>query len=110
MVALNPVQEWEGVVTEVSGDDFEARLHSAGRLVGVEETALFPRAVVPKDDVDLLKVGAIFSWSISAGRSPEGHYTATSEIKFRRHPVWSERDIALARSQAERWRNSIRWE
>jgi len=90
---FSALQRWEGVVQSLSdsGDTFWAELHdldkapSDGRLM----VELYVEDV-SQDDAPLLRVGAVFYWTIgyrSALRDGRGTRTRASQLRFRRRPV-----------------------
>lgn len=87
------LQQWEGVVEEVEGEEFFARLSDRTNPAREQEVATFECAEVSTDDLPLLVPGAVFYWSISYRVARHGQKTRTSSIKFRRLPAWSANDI-----------------
>ena len=78
------VQEWEGYVLEVVGDEFVARLVdiTAGSS-HEEEEAIIPLAEISDGDAAALRVGGIFRWVIGYKCSPPGTMEWVSQIVFR---------------------------
>ncbi|HEX8947795.1 MAG TPA: hypothetical protein VF790_02465, partial [Dissulfurispiraceae bacterium] len=93
------LQKWEGVVTEIGKDVFNARLFDL-TANNPEEIAEFSIDDVSEDDRELLKPGAIFYWSIGYLTTRTGQRMRMSFIKFRRLPAWTERDIKSAKKRA----------
>ena len=102
-------QEWEGYVTEISGEEFSAHLLDL-TSDGVEEEATFSVDDVSNIHRSLLKEGAVFRWSIVYERSKGGTKKRVSSIVFRRLPAWSKRDIAKSLEDAEQYQQNITWE
>lgn len=108
--SFEPLQEWEGYVTEVRDDSFVARLLDLTQNSAFEqEEAEFQIDDVSRDDRDLLAVGAIFRWAIGYETMLGGTRRKVSTIAFRRLPVWRASDIAEARSQARDYLEKIEW-
>ena len=98
---LHALQEWEGYVIEMNGDEFVARLVdlTAGST-HEEEEAVIPQAEVSECDVATMGVGSIFRWVIGYERSPAGTKKRISQIVFRDLPRMAERDFRDGRSWA----------
>jgi hypothetical protein len=96
------LQEWEGIVIERKGDSFVARLHdlSDKQRIG-EEEATFPVKEVSDDDLELLKIGAVFRWTIGFQKLGATKQRI-SQLVFRRLPQWTKRDIREADDLAAR--------
>ena len=84
---LQPLQEWEGYVVGIEGDEFVARLVdlTAGRSHESEE-AVIPMAEISEYDASRMVVGSIFRWVIGYRHSVEGTRTRVSQIVFRDLP------------------------
>ena len=103
---LHVLQEWEGYVVEMGGDDLVARLVdlTAGSSHEDEE-AVIPLAAISESDVAAVDVGSIFRWVIGYERSPAGTKKRVSRIVFRDRPRMEERDF----QEGRRWaRETIR--
>ena len=96
---LLPLESWEGVVEHVDPDGgwFSARLLSES---GPEEIAEFDLVEVSRGDRDLVQQDAIFYWTIGYRETLAGQRSRESVIRFRRLPVWSERELEEARQEA----------
>ena len=92
--SLHVLQEWEGYVVEMRGDEFVARLVdlTAGST-HEEEEAIIPVAAISEGDVAAVDVGSIFRWVIGYERSPAGTRKGVSRIVFRDLPRMTERDF-----------------
>jgi hypothetical protein len=108
---LQPIQEWEGYVTDIGGETFTARLTdvTAGDDVAAEE-AEFPLEDVADGDRSLLKPGAVFRWTIGYLKAPTGNKKRVSQIVFRRLPQWTNRELEAAAEKARHIAGSITWE
>ena len=62
---LHPLQEWEGYVTEIRGDEFVADLLdlTAGDAVAMKE-AVIPKDELSPEDQGRLTIGSLFRWVI----------------------------------------------
>lgn len=102
------LQKWEGVVTEVEKDIFNARLLDLTDD-NPEEEADFSIEEVSEDDRKLLKPGAVFYWSLGYLTTGTGQVIRTSIVKFRRLPAWTETELKKAQEQATKIRRTIGW-
>lgn len=91
---------WEGTVVRIGAESFIATLRSLRNPNDSEKEAEIPIDEVTPDDLELLQPGAVFYWTIGYDISPSGTRRRTSQIKFRRLPAWTKKDIDRARSQA----------
>ena len=99
--SLHVLQEWEGYIVEMRGDEFVARLVdlTAGST-HEEEEAIIPWAAISKSDVATVDGGSIFRWVIGYERSPAGTRKRVTRIVFRDQPRMAERDFREARRWA----------
>ena len=99
---LHPTQEWEGLVTGIHDDGFEARLLdlTAGDPVD-REVATIPFDAVGAEDRSLLRVGSIFRWVIGCEKSIDGTRRSVSRIVFLDPPRLTQRDLEKGREWAE---------
>ncbi len=101
---LIALKEWEGFVTEIDMGDgsFSARL--CDLTDGTRETeaqaTLYIDDLDP-DDHELLKLGGIFRWVIGYRDTKFGTRERVSNIRFRRLPAWSAREIKRAKQAGE---------
>ena len=92
---------WECAVENVGDSTFTAILRSL-RTPGESETvAEIPRDEVSDDDLELLSPGAIFYWTVGYQVSPAGTRKRFSQIKFRRLPAWTRKDLDRVRASAK---------
>jgi hypothetical protein len=87
------MQRWEGTVTEITGDEFVARLRDLTDLGHPQEQAVFSLDEVDEDDLCLLQVGAGFYWSIGYHHQASGSRRLSNELRFRRLPQWTPADL-----------------
>ena len=101
---LVAMQEWEGIVIEITDNDFVARLIDVtDRDRPGDEEATFPLTEVSASDISMLVPGAIFRWTIGMQRLPGGTKQRISQVVFRRLPAWTKTDISQADELAARW-------
>ena len=96
-------QLWEGVVEEIHDVEKEllVTLYDGTNRRNPPERAFLSLDEVPESDKALVAVGAIFYWSIGYERSVHGQKRSVSEIRFRRLPTWTKRELADLRREAE---------
>lgn len=105
-----PLQEWEGTVIRLLDDAFVGSMVDLSeKEKGFQDEAEFPLSDLPPDAQPLLKVGAIFRWSIGYSIVDGTRYRA-SKIVFRRMPAWTRRDLETAARYASDLSNSVTWE
>ena len=99
---LHPLQEWEGYVVEINGDEFIARLLdvTAGDEYETEEVTI-PVEELSNRDADRLEEGKFFRWVIGYERTRAGTKKLVSQITFRDLPRRTARDLERAREWAE---------
>ena len=87
------LQQWEGYVTAIRDGELIATVHDAKGSGGPEEEVVFDVAEVADGDLELLKSGSYFRWSIGYRTGPTKQKERVSFLKFVRLPAWSARDI-----------------
>lgn len=102
------LQKWRGIVTDVSEKYFRAKLINLTDIGYDEESEIF-FSEITDEDVELIKPGAVFYWSIGYNHSSTGQRRKFSDIRFRRLPNWSNKEIELARNKAKAIRDCIGW-
>jgi hypothetical protein len=93
-------QKFEGVVVEIKADSFVARLRNITEMLPDEEGE-FLNHELSKDDLELLKVGAVFYWNIGYLVQVAGQRIGCHMINFRRLPVLASHEILAADERAE---------
>jgi|GEM_PF-2655708 len=96
------LQQWEGVVDEVTADSFFAQLHDLGREPSDIEIVEIPLDEVPPDDRPLVAEGALFYLSVGYETSTGGQLRRVSEIRFQRTPRWTKRALEKSKLRAEK--------
>lgn len=96
--SFTALQSWEGVVQDVGKETIFARLTD---LLGQGEDAAVEIYIeeIDKDDRELIEIGAVFYWTIGYLERASGRQRS-SIIRFRRLPVWREKDLKLAEKRA----------
>lgn len=97
-------QKYEGVVLEVRDETFIARLRNLTDQ-SPDEEAEFIIEDLSKDDLPLLKDGAVFYWNMGYRDLVGGQRIACHMINFRRLPAWTSREIKKAGEKAESFFN-----
>jgi len=90
------LQQWEGEVRQVDSDEFTAVIRDLTNSRSPEEEVTLPKDEISSGDIGLVQPGAIFYWIIGYRVSPDGQKTRTSDLRFRRLPAWSAREIKRA--------------
>lgn len=110
-ISLQPIQEWEGCVTEIGVDHFKARLTDLSANDETEsELGEFPISDLSDDDRELLREGAILRWVIGYQVLRGGTRQRISQVVFRRLPAWTKGDLAGADVLAADIISAIDWE
>jgi len=102
------LQHWEGVADEIGENSFWATLSDLTNPDSPEEYAELPLAEVAPADLEILKPGAVFYWSIGYETTPAGTRRRVSEVRLRRNPTWTRRAIENLGSEAERLATLLR--
>ena len=90
---LSVLQEWEGYVTSINDDDFEARLLDlTARAKREEEEATIPYSEISEKERNEMRLGSIFRWTIGYESTSSGARRRISQIVFRDLPVVTQRD------------------
>jgi hypothetical protein len=95
------LQQWEGIVTELSHETFWADLIDLTNAKTAHETIEIPYVEIPLSDRELLLPGCVFYWSIGYETSPGGQIRRVSEIRTKRNPVWTEATLQKTRTAAK---------
>ena len=99
--AFKTLEQWVCRVVSVSAD--ERTFCAVGQSLDpakTEELGDFTFAEVSDDDRSLIAEGAVFYWSIGYRVEQWGQRSTESAIRFRRLPVWTERELQSARRRA----------
>jgi len=101
------LQQWEGTVTAVAHDEFEASARDLTVVASPMEQFTLETSDVSPRDRRLLVPGAVFYWSIGYEHAPTGQVQIVSRLVFQRLPLWTARDIVEARNEAQVMRRSL---
>ena len=101
-----PLEKWVGVVTQINGESFRARVVDEMNGSAEEEVEFAAQALSPAD-VELLQPGSVFYWVIGYRDTSYGQRMNVSTIRFRRLTSWNEADIETARIEAEQLRRDL---
>jgi hypothetical protein len=93
------LHHWECTVVSVGEASFTATLRSLRDPSDTEKEAEIPTDEITPDDLELLQRGAVFYWTIGYDVSPGGTRRRSSQVKFRRLPAWTKKDIERVRVQ-----------
>ena len=83
----------EGVVQRADGESFWAILRDLDDPNRPEELAEFDRQSLMQSDEKLVAEGAVFYFSVGYRTNEKGTRSAFSEVRFRRLPEWTQRDL-----------------
>jgi hypothetical protein len=98
------LQQWEGVVTEVSKEGFTAILRDLTNRKNPEERAEFGLDQIDPPDHKLVIPGAVFYWWVGYRDAPTGTRWTVSTIRMRRLPAWSRSDMRRIERDVEDFR------
>jgi len=106
------LQKWEGTVIEIDKSKDECRAHLKDLInpENPDEEITFSIEEISESDIDLVKPGAIFYLYIGYEKRPNGQRLRISEIRFRRLPAWTEKEIEEAKKEAEELGELFGWE
>ena len=114
-IAPNEIEEqfiikrkWQGVVQEIKPcQSFKANLSDLS-LSDIQDdiSTEFEFEEVPEDDHYLIRLGAVFYWSIGHRRA-RGQVERSSRINFRRVGRWSAKEVNKIISNAKELRDAI---
>jgi hypothetical protein len=103
---ITVLELWEGTVTQIDGDFFEATLLSSGNDP-LRLDAEFDVDDLSRDDKELLAPGASFYLTISRVRSRDGRVGRRADIRFRRLPKWRDVEIDAVWERARERRRAL---
>jgi hypothetical protein len=105
---FSKTQKWKGQIIEIKKNTFLAKLDdlTAG---GTYETAEFDRDEITDDDLEFLKLGAVFYWSVGYSVR-NGSVSKESVVRFQRLPAWTEDEENSVLDSINDLNNDIIWE
>ncbi|TCM27782.1 hypothetical protein [Novosphingobium sp. ST904] len=83
--SMNTLQEWEGYVSSITPDSFEAILADLTDRSRGQERAVIPLSLLDGDEIEHLKLGAIFRMVIGLAITENGNRINDHVIYFRRY-------------------------
>jgi hypothetical protein len=101
------LKEWQGVVEWIGETYIRARLTDLNDPTAPEELVEIETVNIAPDDRALVERGAVFYWDIGRRKDRYGSLQNFSEIRFRRLPAWTERDLTEARARASNLREEL---
>lgn len=96
-----PLQQWEGVVTEVGEESFWAETHDLTHSENPVEVVELPLADLPREDRDMLQPGSVFYWIVGYEDSRGGQRRRSSEICLKRGPTWTRAKLERVQENAQ---------
>ena len=87
------LKKWEGIVEAVFETSFIARIKDVANEAPDERVEIDFDELTNVDEKNMVKKGAIFSWTMGYHISPGGTRKRQAVLIFRRMPKWSEADI-----------------
>jgi len=94
------LQQWEGVVSEITEDSVWADLVDLTDRTRAEEVVELPLAEICPADRPILRPGSVFYWAIGREWTRSGQMRRISEIRIRRTPQWSQHAVDLLNAKA----------
>ena len=107
------IQKWDGHVVNIDKENktFEARLtDSSAPRDADSETVEFMIDDLTDDKLSLLTVGAVFVWSVGYHYDEYGTKRRSSDLVFRRMPVWTIKDFEESEQIADETAEGLRWD
>lgn len=102
------LKQWEGIVEWVEDRSwFRARLTDLKSESGSRQQVEIDFEDVAPDDRPLIQEGAVFYWDIGRKKTRYGSVENFSEIRFRRMPAWSKRDLERAERKARELKEEL---
>lgn len=95
------VQQFEGVITSVGEDALWADLEDITDKNRPLEVVEISHEEFSISDRELLEAGSVFYWTIGFETSPAGQVRRVSEMRVKRNPAWSARDLEKARAKGD---------
>jgi len=98
-ISDNDVVRWKGFVTEIKEHTFTSKLFDIDAK-GTHEIGELPNEKIQRDDLNLLKIGAIFYLSVGYFYNTKGQVQKKMILKFQRLVSWSVEEIDQAVDRA----------
>ncbi len=93
VVRVEVLEAWEGTVVAIDRGDVVARLRDRADPAREEWLATFALDAIADDDRSLVATGAVFYGSAGYEVLRDGRKRLVVELRFRRVPAWSAREI-----------------
>ena len=103
------LQKWHGIVIKTDKSFFTAKLINITNK-GYDEEAEFDYDEITEEDIQLIKPGAVFYWSVGYNHSSTGQRRRFSDIRFKRLPVLNKKEIENGMVYAKQTKKTIGWE
>lgn len=101
MPSTMPVQLWEGVVKALDASSLAMQVILTDKLGGLEDHAAeISLEWVSDQDKDLIRPGAVFYLTLYKEISPGGTCRNSQELRFRRLPNWTKREVEAVSVEA----------
>lgn len=95
------LQSWSGNITSINNDSFVSVIHDRTNPSNPDEEVTLDISEITSDDLPLLTEGAVFYWSIGYADYPGRPRSRVSQIRFRRLPSWSQKEIDYSKEKAK---------
>jgi len=102
MPAVQMLEHWEGQVEAVRDGTVHARMRSLRDSAAEEHAAEIELDAFVESERASLQAGDTFYWAVGY-RTEHGTRTGFSEVKLRRLPAWTEKDVERVARSARRW-------
>jgi len=102
------LQQFEGTLLEISGDECRARIRDLTKPGFVEEIT-FSIEEISESDHNIAVPGAVFYWDIGYQDRIDGQRLRVSSVRFRRIPMWKEKDLISSQREAESLSETLGW-
>ena len=95
------LQKWVGIVTDIRGELFFARINDLTNEKNPPEIAEIPIEEISPEQRNHIEKGAIFYWNIGYLDASGTRYRQ-SFIRFRNLPLWNDEDLEIANQKAKK--------
>ena len=103
------VQAWEGEVLGINGESFSVKLSDKTDRSAQDTFTEIDLSEIDRDDLDLVRPGAIFYWYVSYELRASGK-KRSSMMRFRRMPAWTADDLKRTEAYADDLFSSLTFE
>jgi hypothetical protein len=95
------LQQWEGVIRRIDSDSFEAEIYDLTEPSKPSEFVELPLTEISEADRNLFMAANVFYWSIGYETRTGGQIVRISEIRLKRMPRWTQKDIQSATAKGQ---------